>query len=195
VDEASVSDEPMREESNALENACRLSNLWLGRHPKFSKHYEPVFRTFAHSPRPMLKSVVYAAEKAAAEWFSEARSTVFRQWNKPPVVSDFVMRFALAQGVASLRSYNQLYVSTGDVQLKNQLLSLAAGLGKIDFFCINDTTDNARVNDPRLLSVNRVLQAFFQQPSSFEISTRQQFWNLASVPKFDQNRLKHQTAA
>jgi Stealth protein CR2, conserved region 2/Stealth protein CR1, conserved region 1 len=170
-DEKDVSDEAMRPDSNALENACRFSSRWFASNAVFSKNYEHTFRTFSHSPRPMLRSIVYAAEKAAPEWFAAVRSTVFRQWNKPPVISDFVMRFALAQGQAKVRNYEQAYVATGDPVLNLKLLTLAAVFEKLHFFCINDTTDDAKIKDPRLLSVKTILQDFFWWPSSFEIET------------------------
>jgi hypothetical protein len=170
-DEKDVSDEAMRPDANALENACRFSNRWFATRSTYSNSYQHTFRTFSHSPRPMLRSIVYAAEKAAPEWFAAVRSTVFRQWNKPPVISDFVMRFALANDQAKVRNYDQAYVATGDPVLNLKLLTLAAVFEKLHFFCINDTTDDAKIKDPRLLSVKNILQDFFWWPSSFEIET------------------------
>ncbi len=41
----------------------------------------------------------------------------------------------------------------------------------IDFFCINDTTDDALPLDPRLTMVRATLQGMFAAPSSFELGT------------------------
>jgi hypothetical protein len=38
----------------------------------------------------------------------------------------------------------------------------------LDFFCINDTTDDAQHDDPRLRHVQSVLQAMLPKASAFE---------------------------
>jgi hypothetical protein len=38
----------------------------------------------------------------------------------------------------------------------------------MDFFCINDTTDDACVDDPRLSRVRSALESMFTTPSPFE---------------------------
>jgi hypothetical protein len=48
-------------------------------------------------------------------------------------------------------------------------------LGALDFFCINDTTDDAHPDDPRLLEVQSVLQAMLPQASVFEQSRSRPF--------------------
>jgi hypothetical protein len=172
-DEPSVSDEPMRQDAGALENACRLSNEWFknnGHHPLVTQGYQHIFRTFAHSPRPMRKSLLNSLESIAPEMFISVRSTVFRKWDKPTIVSDFVLRWALASGMARVRDYSHLYVSTGDVDQSAVLEQLVALAGKIDFFCVNDTTDDAYPHDPRLTKVRDALQRMFAKPSSFELS-------------------------
>ncbi len=165
-DDPVVSDEPLRKDSNSLENACRLSRQWFALNE--TRGYQHTFRTFAHSPRPMLKSLVCMAERLAPDMFSQVRSTTFRVWDKPTVISDFVMRLALANGLAKARDYRHAYVSTGDNHADQQLNDLIAGLNDIEFFCINDTTDNAMGHDPRLVNVKTALQRFFWWPSSFE---------------------------
>lgn len=174
-DEPEVSDEAMRMDATSLENACRLSIQWLtdkagtgtpGRTP--DPHYQHNFRTFAHSPRPMLKSVLLELEQTAPELFASVRSTVFRSWDKPTIISDFVLRWALAHGVASLQPYRHRYVSTGEADQHEQLQALLAEFGALDFFCINDTTDDAQTSDPRLQNVLTVLQSVLPNPSSFE---------------------------
>ncbi|MDC8774274.1 stealth family protein [Roseateles albus] len=175
-DEAPVSDEPMRADATALDNACRLSHQWLSASPQQPvASYLPIFRTFAHAPRPMLRSVLFELEELAPELFGTVRSTVFRVWNKPTIVSDFVMRWSLSRGCAKLRSYRHLFLATGaaheDTEAKSALQALIAAEGELDFFCLNDTTDDASADDPRLLRVRAALQQMFAVPSSFERST------------------------
>mgnify|MGYP002776420942 CR=1 FL=1 len=178
-DEPEVSDEALRMDATALENACRLSIQWLndkagagtpaGRAP--DPGYQSTFRTFAHSPRPMLRSVLLELEDQAPELFASVRSTVFRSWDKPTIISDFVLRWALAHGVASLRPYRHRYVSTGEADQHEQLQALLAEFGALDFFCINDTTDDAQTSDPRLQNVLTLLQSILPSPSGFEKAT------------------------
>ena len=183
-DDAAVTDEPLRPDATSLENACRLSHQWLSEKVKtphspavssdsperqIARHYRHTFRTFAHAPRPMLKSVLFELEKSAADMFKQVRSTVFRTWVKPTIVSDFVLRWALAHGVAKIRDYSHLYISSGDADKATQLDDLLASIGEVDFFCVNDTTDDAQPHDPRLAKVRTTLQQMFAQPSSFEL--------------------------
>ena len=93
---------------------------------------------------------------------------MFRSWDKPTIVSDFVLRWALAHGVASIRPYRHRYVSTGAHNQQEQLQALQAEFGQLEFFCINDTTDDAHPNDPRLQNVLSVLQSILPRPSGFE---------------------------
>ena len=183
-DDEAVADEPLSEDATSLINACRLSAQWLknratcpaGDAPwalHMAPHYQHTFRTFAHSPRPMLRSLLYELEAQAPDMFTRSRSTVFRTWDKPTIVSDFVLRWALAHGVAKVRDYSHLYISTGEADKTTQLVELSASRGCIDFFCINDTTDDAQTLDPRLTMVRATLQGMFAAPSSFEVSPSQ----------------------
>ena len=175
-DEPLVTDEAMRMDATSLENACRLSIQWLTEKARSGAPvlreqdplYQSTFRTFAHSPRPMLKSILFELEATAPELFAVVRSTVFRSWDKPTIVSDFVLRWALAHGVASVQSYRHRYVSTGEADQNAQLQALEVEFGALDFFCINDTTDDAQTHDPRLQNVLTVLQAVLPKPSAFE---------------------------
>ncbi|MEI8171256.1 MAG: Stealth CR1 domain-containing protein [Rhodoferax sp.] len=169
-DEPVVSNEPLREDATALDNACRLSHQWLSTQLNTQKvpHYTPTFRTFAHSPRPLIKSVLFELESLAPELFAMVRSTVFRTWDKPTIVSDFVLRWSLSQGMAKVRDYVHAHVSTGDKNQPAELSVLKSSLGELDFFCINDTTDNAHPDDPRLSQVRDALQRMFPDPSRFE---------------------------
>ena len=175
-DDPVVSGEAMRMDATSLENACRLSIQWLSDAARSGQAawraqdplYQNTFRTFAHSPRPMLKSLLLALEDTAPELFAAVRSTVFRSWDKPTIVSDFVLRWALAHGMASIRPYRHRYVSTGEGDQSTQLQALAAEFGALEFFCINDTTDDAQANDPRLQNVLTVLESILPSPSAFE---------------------------
>jgi hypothetical protein len=176
-DEPEVSDTPMAQNANALENACRLSNGWFkakaletGADVSVAvQAYQHTFRTFAHSPRPMQKSLLVALENLAPEMFSLVRSTVFRTWDRPTIVSDFVLRWALASGMAKIMDYSHLYVSTGAIDQADVLERLVSLDGQLEFFCINDTTDDAYPHDPRLTEVRWALQRMFAEPSSFEL--------------------------
>ena len=178
-DEPEVSDEAMRRDATALDNACRLSIQWLTDNAQakqdsddpvcvVTEPYNPIFRTFAHAPRPMVKSLLFKLEALVPELFAMSRSTVFRAWDKPTIVSDFVLRWALQNGVAKLRDYAHLYASTGDAGESSALLQLSEKVGALHFFCINDTTDDAHPDDPRLTQVLEMLQQMLPQPSRFE---------------------------
>lgn len=169
-DEPAVSDEPLRDDATALANACRLSHQWLSARvdAQTAQHYAPVFRTFAHSPRPMLKSVLFELERLAPDLFETVRSTVFRTWDKPTIISDFVLRWSLANGRAKTRDYAHVHISSGNALQPTGLGLLITSFGDLDFFCINDTTDDAPANDPRLRQVRDTLQGLFSIPSCFE---------------------------
>ena len=168
-DDPTVADGPMRPADNSLENASRLSNDWLRGLPALPQaNYRHTPRTFAHAPRPMLKSLLYRLEDEAPELFERVRSGVFRTWDNPTLVSDFVLRWALAHGIAKIRDYAHLYLATGDTHPANPLAALVAATGALDFFCINDTTDDAHGQDPRLTQVKAALQRVFPHASRFE---------------------------
>ena len=169
-DDAPVSDEAMQPSATALENACRRSIAWLRDDAAVSEQppYVGDFRTFSHAPRPMLKSVMLALEDIAPELFESVRSTVFRSWEHPALVSDFVLRWSLLHGFARVRAYRFAHASTGAPDAAAVLQDITQKLGAMDFFCINDTTDDAQADDPRLRNARRALQAMFKTPSSFE---------------------------
>ena len=181
-DEPEVADGPLRRDADSMDNASRLSKQWLSNAltaplpddlpllpllPRIER-YEHTFSTFAHSPRPMLRSVLFHLEQLAPDLFDRVRSTVFRTWDKPTIVADFVIRWALAHGLARIREHTHLHVATGDADVGYQLDLLASLVGAVDFFCINDTTDDAGPQDPRLARVRESLQQLFAQPSRFE---------------------------
>jgi hypothetical protein len=169
-DEPPVPAGPMHKDSNALENACRQSIAWLDAHPSTTPaaDYRHTYRTFAHAPRAMRKSVLLALEALAPELFASVRSTVFRAWDKPTIVSDFVMRWALANGSARMRDYAHVYVSTGEAPQDSGMDRVIMGFGDLHFFCLNDTLDNAAADDSRLQQVKQALQGLFGSESRYE---------------------------
>ena len=168
-DDAVVNGAAMQADDTSLENGSRLSQQWLEeRATHRAAAYTHTPRTFAHSPRPLLRSLMYQLEHEAADLFERVRSTVFRNWASPTIVSDFVLRWALAHGVAHIRDYSHLYVTTGDDNQAEQLQALLASSGTLDFFCINDTTDDAHASDPRLANVRTTLQTMFPEPAPME---------------------------
>ena len=88
------------------------------------------------------------------------------------IVSDFVLRRALAHGVAQVRDYRHRYVSTGATDQGEAMGALVAEFGDLDFFCINDTTDDAHPDDPRLKNAQDCLRPILSKPSGFETSPR-----------------------
>ncbi len=183
-DEPEVKGNKLQAEATSLENACRLSKQWLQAKSdqtsvgtdssirKLDPDYQHTPRTFSHSPRPMLKSVMLEIERDAPELFERVRSTVFRTWNKPTIISDFVLRWSLAHGLAKTVDHSHLYIATGqslEVSSLNQLKHL---FGSLDFFCINDTTDDAHDADPRLVQVRQMLNALLPDMSQNELARK-----------------------
>jgi hypothetical protein len=168
--ETAVSEGPLLKDSDALRNACRQSVQWLDANPKAigQPGYRHTLKTFAHAPRPMRKSVLMHLEGLAPELFARVRSTVFRTWDKPTIVSDFVMRWSLANGLARMRDYAYAYVSTGEAPEASGMEQVIREFGDLHFFCINDTLDNAPAGDPRLLQIQQALLSLFVSPSRFE---------------------------
>lgn len=168
-DDPAITGLAMQPDATSLENGFRLSRQWLDQHATQAlASYQHTPRTFAHSPRPLLKSLLFQLEHEAADLFERVRSTVFRNWAAPTIVSDFVLRWALAHGLAKIRDYSHLYVMTGDANQAEQLQALLASHGALDFFCINDTTDDAHASDARLVNAKTTLQIMFPEPSPME---------------------------
>jgi len=124
-DEPEVEDGSLRRDADSMDNASRLSRQWLsqafatpppshlpvlpvlpvlGVLPRVAP-YEHTFSTFAHSPRPMRRSVLFHPEQLAPEIFAGVRSTVFRIWDKPTIVADFVIRWAPSHRLARIRAH------------------------------------------------------------------------------------------
>ena len=184
-DEPEVIGNKLQAESTSLENASRLSKQWLqakldnaslcaeSSARKMDPQYQHTSRTFSHSPRPMLKSVMKEIEQDAPELFERVRSTVFRTWNKPTIISDFVLRWALAHGLAKTIDHSHVYIATGQLLEAQSLKHLQKQFGSLDFFCINDTTDDAHDGDPRLLQVRQILNALLPNSSHSEMAVSQ----------------------
>jgi hypothetical protein len=164
-DEPAVLDVPPSADAHAPDNACRLSKLWLNA----SEHR---FNTFAHAPRPLLKSALLALEAQEPALFQRARSTVFRLWDHPSLICDFALRWGMTHGWVRSRDYRHLYVCTGGADAALQLGGLMASWGQLDFFCVNDTTDDAPAQDARLLDAREALEHMFTLPSSFEAGSQ-----------------------
>jgi len=181
-DEPEVIGNKLQTESTSLENASRMSKQWLqakSDHLKLStdslvrrmdQQYQHTPRTFAHSPRPMLKSLMLEIERDAPELFERVRSTVFRTWNKPTIISDFALRWALAYDFAQTTDHSHLYIATGEALKERSLDHLKNLFGRLDFFCINDTTDDANDSDPRLLKIHQVLTDLLPDASPWELA-------------------------
>ena len=66
----------MRPGDNSLENASRLSGEWLeALHALSETDYCHTPRTFAHAPRPMLKSLLFRLEDEAPALFERVPSS------------------------------------------------------------------------------------------------------------------------
>ena len=152
-------------DATALVNASIESGRWLTeRYP----HYQHIAQVYSHTPRAMRKSVMHELEHLAQDWFTQVRSTVFRSWRIPPIVPDLAPRWMVQVGYAEQRVLNPLYINTGEVQAGQQFDQLEKNFGKLPFFCINDTCDEALDDDPRLLRIAQTLQELLPIASSFE---------------------------
>lgn len=155
----------LQKDETALVNASILSKQWLQqRYPS----YQHVHRIFAHAPRPMLKQVLIELENEAPELFEQVRQTVFRDWQRPPIVPDLVPRWMLHRGLAHLKDVDYRYVCSGDIDAEQQFASLMTCFGKLAFFCINDTSDNAVWDDPQLIRISASLEQLLPEASRFE---------------------------
>ena len=156
-------------DETSLVNASIESGRWLAeRYP----HYRHIAQVYSHTPRAMRKSVMLELEHLAQDWFAQVRSTVFRSWRIPPIVPDLAPRWMVQVGYAEQQELNPLYINTGDAQAGRQFDQLEKNFGKLPFFCINDTCDEALDDDPRLLRIAQTLQKLLPQPSSFEYANR-----------------------
>ena len=147
-------------------NASIQSKLWLKDKYKNYKHQNIAL---AHAPRPYKKSLLFKIEREAIDLFNKVRSTNFRSWKTPAVLVDFVPRWLEHHGYAKIKQMHTLYIESGSNDIETKLDQLTQEFGKIPFFCINDTCDNAEASDKRLLLVKEKLQKILPKKSSFEI--------------------------
>ena len=147
-------------------NASIQSKLWLNEKYKNYKHQNIAL---AHAPRPYKKSLLFKIEREAIDLFNKVRSTNFRSWKTPAVLVDFVPRWLEHHGYAKIKQMHTLYIESGSNDIETKLDQLTQEFGKIPFFCINDTCDNAEASDKRLLLVKEKLQKILPKKSSFEI--------------------------
>lgn len=146
-------------------NASLVSRQWLAqRYPQY-RHDR---RVFAHSPRPMLKSLMHELERTAPDLFAAARQTIFRSWRAPSIVADLLPRWMIHTGHARLREANPRYISTGEHDAGQQFEALIGEFGSIPFFCINDTCDDAERDAAPLRGIADVLAALLPHPCRFE---------------------------
>lgn len=150
---------------DSLVNASLLSRAWLSTQDPAYRHLRHIF---AHSPRPMFKSVLIELERMAPELFSQVRSTVFRSWAVPPLIPDLVPRWMLQTGHASLQEADFMYLCTGDEDTDDQFRQLSACFGSLLFFCINDTSDEIAADMPELQRIRQTLARLLPVPSRFE---------------------------
>jgi|TARA_B110000116_G_scaffold226161_1_gene206479 hypothetical protein len=116
----------------------------------------------------MIKSLMHDIEDDALELFTLIRSTTFRQWDKPTIISDFVLRYALAHNLAFIKDYSYNHIETASTNAKKQIDQLIDQFGSLDFFCLNDTTDNASSDNQSLADARNAMQKILPAPSSFE---------------------------
>jgi len=77
----------------------------------------------------------------------------------------------LAHGLAKTIDHSHLYIATGQSLETQSLQHLKKQFCHLDFFCINDTTDDAHDGDPRLLQVRQMLNALLPNSSQNEMAS------------------------
>jgi len=147
-------------------NSSIQSKLWLKE--KYS-NYKHQNIALAHAPRPYKKSLLLKLEIEAKDLFNKVRSTNFRSWKTPAVLVDFVPRWLEYHGYAKIMQSNSLYIESGSNEIEIELDQLKQKFGKIPFFCINDTCDNADPLDKRLQSVKKQMETLLPNKSNYEI--------------------------
>jgi hypothetical protein len=155
----------LQQDATALVNASIRSEHWLA--GRFDEYLHDQ-RLLSHAPRPMLRTLTNEMELMAPELFAQLRSTVFRSWRVPPIVSDLIPRWMVHLDLAERVELEPLYIKTGEPEALRQLEELVDRFGSLQFFCLNDTCDDAPSNDPRLLRVAATLERLLPDPSRFE---------------------------
>lgn len=143
-----------------------MARDWLSsRYPDY--RHDP--RLFAHAPRPLLRSALQEFEELAPEVFAHVRSSRFRSWRNPPVISDLLLRWMVHAGRAKrVTAPGALYIETGRADTPLGFARLRARFGSVPYFCINDTCDDAGPDDARLLYAAQALTELLPAPSRYE---------------------------
>tara|TARA_B100000767_G_scaffold12592_1_gene12167 strand:+ start:4353 stop:5318 length:966 start_codon:yes stop_codon:yes gene_type:complete len=147
-------------------NASTQSKLWLTEKYKDYKHKNIAI---AHAPKPYKKSLLQKIEKEGIDLFHKVRSSNFRSWKTPAVLVDFVPRWLEYNRYAEIIQTDSLYIESGSETIKIELDLLTQEFGKVPFFCINDTCDDANFEDKRLKLVKEIFNNLLPNKSSFEI--------------------------
>lgn len=157
----------LQPQETSMVNAATLSRHWMASRYTDYRH-DP--RLFAHAPRPLLKSVLHEFEALAPDMFAQVRSSPFRNWRKPPIICDLVLRWMVHVGYARRAvTPDTLYIATGDRNAALQFARLRARFDLLSYFCINDTCDDAQPDDVRLQRIARILPELLPEPSRFEL--------------------------
>ena len=147
-------------------NSSIQSKLWLKERYKNYKHRNI---PLAHAPRPYKKSLLFEIEKQAIVLFNKIREKNFRTWRTPGIIGDLVPRWLEYNKYAEIIHSDFLYIESGSDKIETELEFLTQKFGKIPFFCINDTCDDADALDDRLQSVREGMETLLPNKSSFEI--------------------------
>ncbi|QZP18436.1 Stealth CR1 domain-containing protein [Methylophilales bacterium] len=147
-------------------NSSIQSKLWLKEKYKSYKHRNI---PLAHAPRPYKKSFLFEIEDQAIALYNKIREKNFRTWRTPGIIGDFVPRWLEYNKYAKIIHSEFLYIESGSNKIELELDRLKQKFGKIPFFCINDTCDNADALDKRLQLVRKQMETLLPHKSNFEI--------------------------
>ncbi|WP_373976440.1 stealth family protein [Chitinibacter sp. SCUT-21] len=164
---ASPTSDEIQKNETALVNAAVISRRWLGQ--QFAT-YQHIPQLCAHAPRAMLKSALWHLEEQAQTLFHAVRSTTFRSWSIPPIMSDLALRWMIQHDLARPQFSPALYISSCEPNAGEQFHALRQHFGQLPYFCINDTCDDCAGDDPRLGLVAEVLAHLLPTPSRYEVS-------------------------
>ena len=147
-------------------NSSIQSKLWLREKYKNYKHKN---FALAHAPRPYKKSLLFEIEKQAIVLFNKIREKNFRTWRTPGIIGDLVPRWLEYNKYVEIIHSEFIYIESGSNKIETELELLSQKFGKIPFFCINDTCDDAGKSDNRLKIVKEKMKTLLPNKSSFEI--------------------------
>lgn len=147
-------------------NSSTQSMLWMKEKYKNYKHQNIAL---AHAPRPYKKSLLYEIEEQATALYNKIREKNFRTWRTPGIIGDFVPRWLEYNKYAEIIHSEFLYIESSSDRIEKELSVLEQKFGKIPFFCINDTCDDADASDDRLKAIREKMRILLPNKSSFEI--------------------------